>query len=235
MLRMIWLGSWLSIALGCSAARTGWDQSVQSWGTIREVLADQQSQARVLLADAVADSSTFGVGALQGLSGEVTIYQGRVWLAQGKEGEVVTRYADGRDDHATLLVVAQVSAWQDFVLEDELSGADLEQRIHELAAASGIDVDRPFPFLLIGNLAADVHVINGGCPRVDPSADPFRSRLEAEEVMAVGFFADQSEGVLTHHGSRVHIHALVAGEKPETGHVDLLTTRAGAILRLPAG
>ena len=50
-----------------------WDGTIQQWGAMRDVLALGKTQARVKLADVVKEPHAYGVGAVAGLMGEVTI------------------------------------------------------------------------------------------------------------------------------------------------------------------
>jgi hypothetical protein len=49
----------------------------------------------------------------------------------------------------------------------------------------------------------------------------------------VGSFARDAAGVLTHHGSWVHVHAIVDLDPIFTGHVESTGIAAGAVLRVP--
>jgi hypothetical protein len=51
----------------------------------------------------------------------------------------------------------------------------------------------------------------------------------------VGFYAADAAGVLTHHGTAIHVHAIIEYDgRVLTGHIDGLTLKPGASLQLPA-
>ena len=108
----------------------------------------------------------------------------------------------------------------------------------EIAVAAGLDVTRPFPFVVEGRFASlDAHVVNGMCPmRAEPTSEhaPARIHLEMAEGKLVGIHAQGQGGVLTHHGTTTHVHVLIPGTRPRMGHVDGVDLAAGATLLLPA-
>jgi acetolactate decarboxylase len=85
-----------------------------------------------------------------------------------------------------------------------------------------------------------MHVINGYCPVASPKlADEFKPwRLavgKPTQLNIVGFFAKNQEGVMTHHGSNIHIHGFVQKNGAvATGHLDSVAMEKGAKLYLPA-
>ena len=50
----------------------------------------------------------------------------------------------------------------------------------------------------------------------------------------IGFYTEGPPGELTHHGSRIHVHALIEGPGPTAGHVDRADFAEGVVIRLPA-
>ena len=85
-----------------------------------------------------------------------------------------------------------------------------------------------------------MHIINGECPtvgsgqsRAGASPEPYRAAHEVAYGTLVGFYAEGQAGVLTHHDSRTHVHAMLAGEQPLMGHVDAVDLKAGAVVRVP--
>jgi hypothetical protein len=54
-------------------------------------------------------------------------------------------------------------------------------------------------------------------------------------ITVLGFFAKDQEGVMTHHGSNIHIHGLLdKNGGVATGHLDSVTMNKGAKLYFPA-
>ena len=220
----------LALLAGCVAAapRT---PLVRHWGEMRAVLREGRTQGRVALADVLGPNSV-AVGALEGLAAEVTVVDGVAHLAEvvdatSPEGLRTRRAAPG--DRATLLVAAEVDAWEEHALDDVPDLDALERRIAELAAPTG-----PLPFRVEGVARrVELHVLDHSCPIAHPDGPaPWRYTGRDEPVTLVGFFAEGAGGVLTHHGRSTHTHALVPRANV-SGHLDEVAFAAGARLYLP--
>lgn len=233
-------------ALGCAQHSSHGPDSVrlgvplQQYGTMRSVMREGSTEARAALRD-WSGPNTVAVGAIEGLDGEITIVDGETWVSRVRDGRVVTSGPDvGPRDQATLLVASPVQHWRTIRLDAPATGADLEAAIERAAALHGMNTSQPFPFILSGTAASlDMHIINGFCPHSGGEAaaerEPRRITLaEATPVTIVGFYARDSQGVLTHHGTSVHAHAILEGQEGRmTGHIDSVGVQAGATLRLP--
>ena len=214
-----------------------WDGSIHQWGTMREVLKEGQTEARIGLRESAEPAGAVGVGALAGLQGEITILDGRVWLAADANGSKAAP-PSSVNGSATLLTVAYVPRWTRIPIAKEDVQRNLDEFVRNAAKKAGIDVHRPFPFIIDGRMSVEAHVIRGECPHGTAvavgSATPDRfSRLDTSATL-VGFFAEGAEGILTHHGSTTHVHVVIQGEPSLSGHVDSVSISAGATLRLPA-
>lgn len=216
------------------------DAAIHQFGTMRSVMREGLTESRTSLTD-WKGPDTIAVGAVEGLDGEITIVDGGVWVSRVRDGRVLTSGpAVQEDDHATLLVASREQRWQTIRLDAPLAGADLEAAVERAAAQHGVDTSQPFPFVIQATAASlDMHVINGFCPHSGGEAavdrQPLRIALEnPTPVTIVGFYARDSQGVLTHHGTSTHAHALFDGREGRvTGHIDSVGVRAGALLRLP--
>lgn len=214
---------------------------VTQFGEMRAVMREGHTEARISLADAVARPHAIAVGALEGLGGEVTIVDGDVWVARvGEAGIQMTGPNPVDGDQASLLTLAHVDQWRTCTIETATQGSDLEALIKRMALENGIDATMPFPFVIEGRSAdMNIHVINGYCPvATDPAtvdAQPWRwASSQPVDVVIVGFFAPNAAGVMTHHGTAVHAHAVLStGGKTITGHVDQVSVTRGMILRVP--
>ncbi len=228
----------------CSTHEPGnghaWDGKVRVDGSLREVVREGRIDARVGLAALLPDRDLHALGALAGLRGEVTIVAGRTWLAYpgdagGARHDVVPESAE----QAALLVSARVPEWRRTTIDEDVAFADLDAWVERTARAAGVDVARPFPYLVEGPVK-DLrwHVIDGRRLAPGPSSheDHLRAAV-AEELAAgtallVGFFGPDHAGIFTHHTTRTHVHAIVE-ERRASGHVDHVVVGAGARLALP--
>lgn len=201
---------------------------------MRPVMREGQTEPRANLKDLIETPAMYGVGAMAGLRGEVTLRDGEVWITRLRDGAPVTMGpAVAAEEHATLLTVAQARSFHEQVLEQELGGTALEQAIRACAVTCGIDAAQPFIFTVRGRMRClQLHVVDGACLHADPSAEGLRITIpESTPVEIVGVHAEGQAGVMTHHGTSVHMHALLDWKgRRITAHVDALTTEPGARL-----
>lgn len=230
----------LSLTLGCAASRT----EVMQVGQMHDVLSGGAETAPgiVELDDVLQRPHAYGVGALAGLAGEITIDDGRAWIARPDGGALqIEGPLETSTDQAALLTVAYVDDWQSVRLDRDLAGDALEQFIADQAAAAGLDAGQPFPFVLDGELTdLDIHVINGICPmrpgtRLTADQEPWRLTIDQPTPgRVVGIYAADAVGKLTHAGTAMHAHALVEEDGREvTGHIERLGLASGTELMLP--
>lgn len=214
------------------------------FGALHAIMHEGRTEAAVRLADVVAGPGTFGLGALAGLHGEVTVLDGVAWLARPRpDGTAEVRRADlagaDRDQGAALFVVARVASWHEIPLTNDIAwsqldaflGAALKERGHALDVPVALRVEGP-----VANLRW--HVIDGsklepGAGHADHARSAVSGRFERIDAKLVGFHSTAHQGVFTHAGAHSHFHAVV--EDPLTsGHVDEVTLLRGARLFVAA-
>jgi len=197
---------------------------------MREVLALGKTQARVALSNVIEKPHAYGVGAVAGLMGEVTILNGKAFVAQ-LEGEFVTSTILP-DREATLLAAAYVPAWRSLPIESTLDSDQLMAFVKSQAQQNNIQTDEPFPFLIEGNLSVSAHIINGSCPRAG-GEEPIRFECNDRSGTIVGIYAENAAGTLTHHGDVSHMHVVFENVPAQSGHVDDVVVSWGAVLKIP--
>jgi acetolactate decarboxylase len=231
----------LAMTAGCGSSTA----TVEQFGEMRQVLGGDAADAksRVALAKVLDTPHAYAVGALPQLQGEITIIDGQAWIAQPMgNGEL---QVDGPSAHssagAAMLTVAHVEQWDEINIETALGDEALEDFIAERARNAGVELERPFPFVIAGT-ATDLqtHVVNGACPmkpgaRLAAEQQPWRHQLSATGMAkVVGFYAADSVGKLTHPGTSVHAHAVFeANGQTVTAHVERMKFAPDAKLYLP--
>lgn len=200
-------------------------------GVMQEVMRQGRTEARANLADFRA-VGTFGVGAITGLRGEITVDDGVAWVAID---DAETAMA-APTTTATLLTTIRVPTWREVALVAIDDFAMLEavlEREHGAPIPDGVCL----PFTIDGRGSVQIHVARGGCPH-DPSLPPERAPIrwsgDDVDVRLVGVFVRGREGEMTHHGSSLHVHAFAteATGRRRMGHLDALRLVAGAKLHL---
>jgi len=229
-----WLAATALVLASCSTPA----DTFASYGGMRDVMRLGKTGPRVALQQ-FAEPGWYGLGALAGLAGEILIDDGAVWVAhQASEVQTATPA-----HQATLLAVARVPAWREVPLTADCDLEALERVLAAAVPAANASNAAPLPFLIEGKAShLAMHVVRGYCPHGEPveGAAPPDAWLHAAgehvPVRLVGVFAPGRAGTLTHHGTALHLHALVPGEAGPAamGHVDSATLAAGSVLRIPA-
>ena len=211
---------------------------VRAWGTLRDALRDGHTQARVDVAD-IASSGLVAIGAVADLDGEISIIDGTCYVSRVRDGTIQTDRST--QVKATILFGADVREWKTLEITRAVAPADFEAFVTKCAEDAGIDTAEPFPFLVEGELLAmKVHVLAGECPirariqGVSMTSPPVHREFEKVRGRLVGIHASGGGGVITHHGSATHVHAVLTDGEVMTGHCESVGIAEGAVLRLPA-
>ncbi len=230
--------------VGCQIQRPRVSTELVRYGGMHETIGQKQHQGRVGLAEIVSRPHFYGVGALEGLRGEITIQD---------SAAIVTGLApDGRlqpltpaDLQATLLVGQSIGEWTNVTLTEAVSHVEFDEIIATTAARIGINTAVPFMFVVDGEFTdVRLHVINGACPvharmknlTLDKDERPYE--LEAERLTGtlVGVYASDAVGKLTHPATSTHVHLVYEDRETGqivTGHLERGGLAAGAAVRLP--
>ncbi|MBC8202500.1 MAG: hypothetical protein H8E91_01590 [Planctomycetes bacterium] len=225
----------LSIFLLAGCGKT--KQLVEQHGGMRDALRMGNTQSRITFEEISAKPHAFAVGALTDLEGEITIVDGQILVATTPDGASATSTSGTNDQSATLLTIAYVENWA----KDRIpANTDFETAVETVALRNGVNVDEPFPFYVYANTTSyDMHVINGFCPVASPDLperdQPWRLHGKETGMLIVGFYAKNQEGVMTHHGSNIHIHGIdTSGKDVVSGHLDRVEVLAGSTIFVPA-
>ena len=178
----------------------------------------------------------YGLGPLEGLRGEVSIFGGVPSIARIERGTVVT--AASWNTRACFLVWAQVPAWSERTTDGIAASLDgVEREVVALAREAGLDPDRPLPFRVRGiAVEATFHVLDkrDGLPHNPERHDQAKVRrtLERASVELVGFYSRQHRGIFTPGESNVHVH-LRTEDGRISGHLEAVRLAPGARLAVP--
>ena len=231
----------LSVALLGGCASRSWNGKVRMWGTLRGVLHDGDTTSKVRLSEATNPHSV-GIGAPEGLDGEIVVLDGETWVAEaGEHDEAVTRHPAPPDTKATFLAMATVPRWVELRTDGRLSLDGLAKEVRAAAERNGLDTKAAFPFVVEGRFSTiKLHILNGRCPFAQPRAtdyaahEPVRVQADDARGVLVGFYYDGKPGVLTHAGKTLHVHAILKDGQHTMGHVEAVSVEAGAVIRVPA-
>jgi alpha-acetolactate decarboxylase len=225
----------LLLATACGTST--WNGRVETWGTMREVMRDGKTDARVSLGDVTSSSGAIGIGALEGLTGEIALVDGTWWIARVDGDRLECSKGVRRGDSATLLAVADVPRWWTVPIDHDVAAADFDALLARTARDMGL-WQPAWPFVVEGELVGvEAHVLRGECPfagEVSAEHEPIRRSFANVRGRLVGFHAPGSGGELVHHGQASHVHVILEQPEPFVGHVDAVGVAAGALLLVPA-
>jgi acetolactate decarboxylase len=221
---------------------------VEYIGAQRDIFKTGKATSVISLESLAGLKGLYAVGPIDGLDGEITIFNSKPYITKvrGKDYEVDNTLNHG----AFFLVWTEQTKWQDVPVPADVKGyVDLQQFVKAQAQAAGIDVTKPFPFLLAGTPVEIKWHINvdrtEGRPITNElfvkSKEPFVTKNEPVDI--IGFYSEHHAGVFLpsynpaiKQGSGVqntiHIH-LVSRSSKAAGHIDNITLGEGMVLRLP--
>jgi len=224
------------------------DGLVKFAGRQSDIVAQNNLSGLVPITAMSGNNGRYGLGAYEGLDGEITIFEGRPYITQVRGGEAVMRH--DTDGSAIFAAWTTNNTWRDESIPPDVNSyVDLQRFIRARADAAGIDtVTTAFPFLIIGRPAELEWHIN--LDRTDGqtlTAELFQASkdnyvMRNEAVSIVGFYSEQYHGTfigtyapaMADSGERsaMHLH-LVSEDGLSAGHIDNLRFTGGMVLRLP--
>lgn len=165
----------------------------------------------------------YALGAVENLKGEIQIFD-----SEPSNSFMVDSSVQIKDEYnlkAALLVYAEVEEWDSFQISTIKTKNDLEATIFKIAKTNGVNIDKPFPFLLEGTVESlDWHVIkwiDGDTIHTHKKhkASGLNGRLTNRTVDVLGFYSTKHKAVFTHHTTNVHMHFKTA-DNSVAGHID---------------
>ena len=210
------------------------------YGNFKKMVHTSDTSGKVALASIPRSAGTYGVGALTDLTGEILIWGGEILVTPGDSTSGTTQ-PPGIDDQAALLVTAQIKGWNETRVIQDLTQPEFEQFVINTAHSKGIDINKPFPFIVLGEITDYTwHVVTGKAKRHGGSVQHGQGHATNRTFTGakthgklVGFYsAEEQQGVITHPGERFHVHYADNNLKT-SGHLDNFGIAKGAKLLLP--
>lgn len=207
------------------------------WSGAQSDVVGGDLRGHVALATLAATPHLYGLGPLEGVRGEVSIFGGVPSIARIDGDAVVT--AESWSERACFLVWAQVEHWAERSIQP--GRADLDEVTRDvitLARETGLDPTRPLPFRVRGIAApATVHVLDkrDGLPHNPERHEQAKVRrtLQTAAVELIGFHSRRHRGVFIPRESDVHVH-LKTDDGRISGHLEAIRLEPGARIAVPA-
>jgi len=221
---------------------------VEYVGAQKTIFATGKAESVVSLEELADRKSLYAMGPIDGLDGEITIFDSKPYITQVRGADYLL---DKSFKHgAFFLVWTEQEKWKDLPIPASVKGyVDLQQFVKAQAQAMGIDVTKPFPFLLSGTPVEIKWHINVDRTEGKPitnelfvkSKEMFVTKNEPVDI--IGFYSESHSGVfLSQYApaikkesglqNAIHIH-LVSRTSKAAGHIDNIVLGEGMLLRLP--
>lgn len=196
---------------------------------------------KVTLSDLPESSGLYGLGAVTGLEGEITLLDGQRMVSIGAAPRSRLDSKAASSVGAALLVTAVVPSWTEIPVTRNIDGNEIEEFILEQARKVAVSDSTSFAFMVKGRLGPHkAHVLNGANAEFKghgsgvPMARKVLEAAASADGTVLGFVASNSDiGIISHPGERVHAHFIPA-DGAWTSHLDEFSIAAGAVLLLPS-
>jgi acetolactate decarboxylase len=219
---------------GCEKTKPAFE--VGNHGVLREIMMENKLDTYIELQGSEKTEHFYAIGALKQLTGEIMILDSQPILSKASNGEVIIQR--DHNEGAILLISSVVKEWDEVKFTDPINDlASLQTSIKAMAEAQGLDISKPFPFMLEGNFSeVNWHIINAAEATEQNHEAYKKAGIEGHSInekgRMLGFYSENHEGIFTHHGSYLHVH-FVNDSITKMGHVDQLVITEPMVLSLP--
>src|ERR1700761_5395296 len=142
----------------------------------------------------------YAVGPVEALDGEITVFESQPYVSRARGSSYVVERS--WNEKAVFLAWSSQGTWRDIAVPDDVRGyLDLQDFVKSAASSAGLDVERPFPFLLTGAPSEIRWHINVDRTEGRPIDRELFARskanfvLRGEQVDIVGFYSERHAGV----------------------------------------
>lgn len=196
---------------------------VSTVGKMRDVMRKGDRSAKVTLAD-LNKKNLFALGPVEGLNGEITVISGTPFISH-VNGDQKIGIDHAWTTKATFLVYSNIENFNESTIPSNVKSLpDLETFIEILAKKSGLDPEKPFPFIIEGELGeVEFHIVKESIEkgRKPLKVDKIHFKSSNANGKLLGFFSKHHQGIFTHHDTFMHVH-YVSKSDLESGHVEAL-------------
>ncbi len=208
---------------------------VKSAGLMREVMWQGKLEPAILLDTIQPIDGLYAIGPLAGLRGEILVLNGEKYISRViNDEEMSVKVENGAG--APFLVYAHVERWRKINIPDRIE--DLNA-LNEYLGEISTSLNKPFVFEVKANTEkAVIHSQN--LPPGSKVSSPeeahqgqFTYSFGDEDVVIIGFFSTEHQGVFTHHDSYTHMH-LITEDRVLMGHLDEASFKPGSLELLVA-
>lgn len=234
------LATMLSVSIANVQAET--NTEVKNIGELKSI-ASAQLNGKVPLNSLIQQKPLYGIGMTTGLDAEVLILANKPYV--GGFRKMAYQYPLTDNPNISFLAYSYVDKWQLLTLPNEVDTFQkLEAYLPEIAQKMGLDISKPFPFLISGEARfLQWFVVDGmGNQLPNPQSSFVRGRylggLNDVKIEGLGFYSTKHQGIFTTPNNNMHIHFKTVGNADDAvfvGHLDNnIQLKSGAVIQLPA-
>ena len=236
-MKYVCLSVFLVIFWSCSNREPTTFPVIKYAGALKNVTELLDSSNAIFLDTITPHRRLYGLGPLAGMSGEILIIDGRPYVSKinrSNRNHVRMTF----DAKSPYFVYTHVRGWQEAELPEDsiLNNQNLGRHLEYLAKKQGIDVNKPFPFMLKGEFKKLSYHISYMPKKNSKSKKPLPEESKTEEnanVIIVGFFSKHHQGIFTQPGSNV-VMSFMTTTASKVGQIDELVLRGKRVqLMLP--
>lgn len=214
--------------------------SFQSYGHFKKMIKSRNLTGKTTIDTLnLEKKGTYAVGALGSATGEITIFDGKIYLSYGKTGIAQTLNHIPKGESAMLLALIRPKKFiEPITIPEEMMDLDFYEWLESQAKAKNIDPTKPFLFILKGTFKELLWHIVHGRNIIPPKAgekhylmEKLFVRKDEEQGIIFGIYRKGKQGVFTHPGDNFHAHGIFANGT-QAGHVDNFDLTEGVTLQL---
>jgi acetolactate decarboxylase len=203
-------------------------------GALKDIMQGGDLSAKISLDSVHLSNTTYGLGVAESLEGEIVVIAGKCFRSHVEDDKVVTHQES--DTKAAMLVRTEVN---DFAHDEAMQKISSIQELEERLKMQGAKLynGKPFSFLIKSRVSkVDYHIIDWreGAEHSSSNHKQFaiHGTFVGEDVIIVGFYSDNHQGIFTPHSTNVHMH-VYNPSKNVVGHVDGIMSTSMIKILLP--
>lgn len=214
-------------------------QQVHTSGAARNVMMGIDLRATVALDTLLQKPHLFALGPVDDLQGEITVIDGRVYVSAVLPDGSLAHRSDSTVK-APFMAYSYVPEWNEYRVEIDVADWEaLQNWMGLFAEEKGWATGEAFPFRIEGRVDyLKYHVIRRDPGKKEHNHDlhhqakvPFE--WKHRDLQLLGFYSTRHEGVFTHKGQSMHLHA-ADPESGANGHVDALQLKGTFNVYIPS-
>ena len=228
----------LSITLvNCKSEKKNNHIKVQSFGNRQLILNENELGGVVKIDTLFSGEALFAIGPVEGLQGEVTVYNDLVSIAGIREDKPII--SECKNTKAIFLISSNENDWVEYKIERELVGLDeVELYVKEFFFAKKRDFSMAIPFRIETKVSElQYHIIfkkdSLRHNKKEHQKAKIKFNLKDTDINIIGFWVDEERvGRLTHPGKRTHLH-FISKDNTTSGHIDNIIIPNGSKIYFP--